>query len=114
MKETIIPTYCYKTQSGRVVEREFRIGEAPAEVWVDGKMARRDYQAEQVKVPSLAGWPMEPCVSSGVHASQAGELREFLKKSGVPTEVTPGGDPVYRDKNHRTKALKVRGLVDRN
>ena len=60
-----------------------------------------------------AKWPFA-CVASGVHASQAGELRDFLQKSGVPTEVTVDGDPIYRNASHRKNALKVRGLVDRS
>lgn len=58
------------------------------------------------------GWPME-CVASGVHASQAGELREHFKRHGVPTDVTHDGNPIYRDANHRKRALKCRGFVDK-
>ena len=57
-------------------------------------------------------WPMV-CVASGVHASKSSELRDFLQKSGVPTEVTQDGDPVYTSASHRKNALKVRGLFDR-
>jgi len=62
---------------------------------------------------AAAKWPFE-CVASGVHPSQAGELREFFRSHGEPTEVTTQGDPVYRDMNHRRRALKLRGLVDRS
>lgn len=109
-----MPAYCYTVKGEGTVERVFPMGEAPKAVYVDGKSARRDYRAEQVKVPAAAGWPMEPCVGSGVNAEQAGELREFLKRSGVPTEVNHDGDPIYRDKNHRERALKARNLHDRN
>jgi hypothetical protein len=54
------------------------------------------------------------CVASGVQASQAGELREFFQKHGEPTEVTGDGDPVYRDANHRRRALKLRGFTDKS
>ncbi len=73
---------------------------------------KRDFAAENAGVPAKKGWPMT-CVASGVNAAQAGELRDLLEKKGVPTEVTPDGDPVYRDANHRRKALKARGLVDK-
>jgi hypothetical protein len=108
-----MPTYCYTTEDRKTVERLFPAGEAPPTIMVDDKVAHRDYRAERVGVPATAGWPME-CFASGVHASQAGELREFLDKKGVPTEVTKDGDPVYRSASHRRKALKVRGLFDRN
>ena len=76
-------------------------------------VAGSDLFAEQTGTPAKKGWPMT-CFASGVNAAQAGELRDHLAKSGVPTEVTPDGDPVYRDANHRRKALKARGLHDKN
>ena len=54
------------------------------------------------------------CVASGVHASQAGELRKFFRDHGCPTEVTADGNPVYRNKAHRDKALKLRGFKDKS
>jgi hypothetical protein len=54
------------------------------------------------------------CCASGVHASQAGELRDYLSSRGVPTEVTAEGDPVYVSAKHRKKALKARGLFDKS
>lgn len=106
-------TYCYETKDGTVVERDFPLGEAPKTVRVGRKIARRSFAAERKGVPPTSGWPME-CCASGVHASQAGELRKHFAQAGVPTEVTPQGDPVYRDKDHRRKALKCRGLVDKS
>jgi hypothetical protein len=109
-----MPTYCYETQDGVVHERVFSlIAKVPREIVLDdGLKACRCYQAERKGTPSRSGWPLT-CFASGVHASQAGELKEFLAKKGVPTEVTPDGDPVYRDAAHRRKALKARGLFDR-
>lgn len=106
-------TYCYKTSDGEIHERPFARGEAPETIRIDGKVARRDYRSERIGVPSTAGWPMAPCVASGVNAGQAEELREYFKKNGCPTEVSPDGDPIYRDKAHRVKALKLRGFCDR-
>ena len=108
-----MPTYCYSTPTGQTVERIFRMGEAPSSVCLGPDLvAKRDYGAERVAVPSTAGWPMAPCCASGVHADQAGELRDHLRDRGVPTEVTSGGDPIYGSATHRTKALAVRGLHD--
>lgn len=64
-------------------------------------------------VPRKKIWPMKPCYASGVHASQAQELRDHLAKRGCPTEVTPSGDPIYTSAAHRKKALKIRGMHDK-
>lgn len=109
-----MPVYCYSTGDGRTVDRVFRMGGAPLTVTLeDGSVASRDYRAEQVGRPSRGGWPLE-CEASGVHPSQAGELREFYERAGVPTEVTERGNPVYRDMHHRRRALRARGLFDRS
>ena len=109
-----MPTYCYKSKGGVTVERQFPMGEAPESVQTDdGENAFRDYRAEQVKVPATSGWPIE-CVASGVNATDAGKLRKFFKDRGCPTEVTRDGDPIYRDRAHRDRALRLRGLHDRN
>jgi hypothetical protein len=108
-----MPVYCYETESGEIVERFYDMGKAPASIRVKGEPARRCLRVERVGVPSTTGWPIE-CYASGVHASQAGELRDYLKKKGVPTEVTPEGDPIYTDATHKRKALKARGFIDRN
>jgi hypothetical protein len=107
-----MPTYCYRTRRGRVIERVFPIGKQPRKIIVGKEVARRDFHAESVGVPATKGWPME-CYASGVHADQAGELRNHLAEKGVPTEVTRDGNPVYRDARHRKKALKARGMFDR-
>ncbi len=109
-----MPTYCYRTKDGEIVERVLPMSKTPpAKVTVGGRVARRDYRAERVAVPPTAGWPLT-CYASGVHPEQAGELRQYLADRGVPTEVTDGGDPVYTSAVHRRKALKVRGMFDRN
>ena len=104
--------YCYETKRGKVIERSFPIGKAPKSVLVDGKVAKRSFGAESAAVPPTKGWPIE-CVASGVNAKDAQKLRDHFDKAGVPTEVTRNGDPVYRDINHRRKALRCRGLIDR-
>lgn len=110
-----MPTYCYKTDDGSVKQQlVYPIGKAPKEVKVHGgRVAKRDYAAESVGVPSTKGWPIE-CYGSGVNANQAGELRDHLKEKGVPTEISKDGNPIYRNARHRRRALKVRGLVDKN
>ncbi len=108
-----MPTYCYKTDDGELHDRIFPIGKAPKKVVIGGKVARRSIVDERKSYPPTKGWPMT-CVASGVNAAQAGELRDYLQKRGVSTEVTTDGDPIYRNAAHRRKALKARGLVDRS
>ena len=104
--------YCYEAKDGLVIERVFPIGKAPKQISSRGKVFKRSFSAENTAVPPTKGWPIE-CVASGVNAADAQKLRDHFDKAGVPTEVSRNGDPIYRDINHRRKALKCRGLVDR-
>jgi len=108
-----MPMYCYQSEAtGQIIERFYPMGQAPRVLRLKTGVARRSFAAESKSFPPTAGWPLE-CVASGVHADQAGELRDHLAKAGVPTHVTADGNPVYRSKEHRRKALKARGFVDR-
>ena len=112
-----MPTYCYLTDDGTIVDRFMGMHEPHPETITleDGRIASRCMAAERkaLQTETNPGWPMEPCVSSGVQPWQAQELRDHLKRKGVPTEVTPQGDPIYRSKAHRDAALKARGIHDR-
>ena len=110
-----MPIYCYQDRKGKIHERNFSSASpVPAcIVLTGGSKAKRCFQAETKSFPPTKGWPLT-CCASGVHASQAQELRDHLASKGVPTEVTRDGDPVYRDAQHRRKALKVRGMVDKS
>ena len=112
-----MPIYCYETEGGIVVDRVFPMGEAPECIFLeDGDVnlvANRSFAAEGVKSASPRGWPMT-CLGSGVNAAQAGDLRAELARKGVPTEVTRDGDPIYTSSSHRNKALKARGMFDKN
>ena len=108
-----MPTYCFQSEkSGLIIEKFFRIGKAPREIVEAGRRYLRSFAAEAVGVPAKSGWPME-CLASGVAPQQAGELRDHFKKSGIKTEVSKDGNPIYRDKSHRDKALKSRGFHDK-
>ena len=119
-----MPIYCYTTNEGETIERQFSFQKTvPEQIRVMGKTARRDRQAEGAprcfvkgsRTPvkqGLGKWPMEPCVASGVNASQAQELRDYLANRGCPTEVSKDGDPIYISAAHRRKALKLRGMHD--
>lgn len=106
-----MPTYCYR-RGKKVVTRVFSVAERPQSIMIGGKEYVRSFADERPGVPSTKGWPLE-CVASGVHASQAGELREFYRKNGCPTEVSEDGNPIYRNAAHRRKALKLRGFKDK-
>lgn len=110
-----MPTYCYRSRDKRrdLITRVFSVAERPKSFKEKGRIWDRSPEDEWdgVSVPSTAGWPME-CVASGVHPSQAGELRKFFTDHGCPTEVTADGNPVYRSAAHRKKALKLRGFRD--
>ncbi len=106
-------TYCFRGEMGQVVERRFDKDHVPASFVEDGQHFKRDFLAENKAFPSTAGWPME-CFASGVHADDAGKLRDHFRDIGVPTEVSSNGNPVYRDARHRKKALKARGFMDKS
>jgi len=110
-----MPMYCYQDRRGNIHERNFSSSTPiPSHIVLPGgSRAKRSFQAETKSFPPTKGWPLT-CFASGVHASQAQELRDHLTSKGVPTEVTRDGDPVYRDAKHRRKALKVRGMVDKS
>lgn len=106
--------YCFSTKSGEVFEESFPFGRAPRTITLpNGEVADRDFSAEHNPRRAGSGWPLE-CVGSGVNAAQAGELREFFQTHGCPTEVSRDGNPIYRDPQHRKRALKLRGFHDRN
>lgn len=109
-----MPFYCFTDDTGTTHDRYFGRDDIPESIRLeDGRVAIRDRRAERVGVPAAKGWPLE-CVASGVNASQAGELREHLRRAGVPTEVSRDGNPIYTSAQHRRRALKARGFYDRN
>ena len=108
-----MPIYCYGNDEVGTVERYYDSGCAPRFIRIGKMRLWRNYGAESVGVPATAGWPIE-CFASGVQPDQSGELREVFRKQGVPTEVTADGNPIYRDAQHRKRALAARGLHDKS
>lgn len=106
--------FAYEKPDGEIhwLEQPLSAGPPPAELEVDGVVARRSYRAEIKGGQQPKGWPLT-CYASGVHAGDAQALRDHLKDAGVPTEVTSDGDPVYTSAEHRRRALKARGMFDR-
>ena len=58
------------------------------------------------------GWPMY-CEASGCHISQVEEFEKMMADAGCPTSFT-GGRAEYTSNAHRTKALKIRGIIDKD
>lgn len=61
--------------------------------------------------PPLKGWPLVSNAAA-VHPRQVEEAKALDRKKGVPTEYTPAGQPVLRDRAHRKRYLKAHGLRD--
>jgi len=91
------------------------MGQAPNSVTLpNGKVAHRDFMAEHSgKRRSAAQWPIE-CIASGVSGHQADELRAYFKKHNFDCDVSNDGNPIYRDAQHRKRALKLRGFCDKS
>jgi len=120
-----MPLYCYRCDD-IVYEARFPFGEAPETIEVrsaDGLIfAERDLQSEfathSISVKKGSGnvrktWPLE-CYGSGVNADQAPELRKHFKEHGLGVEVSQDGNPIYTSAAQRKRALKCRGMHDRN
>lgn len=114
-----MPFYCYTTRDGTTTTvREFPVGKAPARVRLpDRRWARRDIMAEHQRRgngrQNLGGQYPLVCTALGVHPDEIPESQQFDSRHGVPTEYTPDGDPIMRDKSHYYKYRKVHGFIDR-
>lgn len=71
----------------------------------------RGKKAEPKAPKRNAKWPLKS-KAAGVHKSLAGKAAEHAAKLGVPTEFTPTGEAVFRDRGHRRAFLKAHGMVD--
>jgi len=59
-----------------------------------------------------AQWPLESA-AAGVLPSQIAEERAHLRKCGVNVEFTKSGKAIFTSHEHRRKALKAMGLLDK-
>lgn len=111
-----MPTFCYTNESlGVTLEEVFPFGkEPPKTITREGRKFKRDLAAEWRGQPSQAGeWPILSD-AVGVHPSQVKEAEAHAAKHGIPTEFTPDGRAVLRDKHHRKRYCELIGFFDRN
>lgn len=112
-----MPRYTFVTDDGEQIEHICSYKDLTDTIKLDdGRIAKRDFAADLLTIsrPSPKGWPMKPCVSTGVGAHQAHELREFYRKHGETIEVSKSGDPVYTSQRQMDRDLKLRGFCNMN
>ena len=79
--------------------------EPPADKLIEGDVPSQSF--------GKAGWPMK-CEASGCHREQIGEFTKMMSDAGCPTDFTSDGRAIYTSRSHRAKALRVRGMFDKN
>ena len=106
-----MPSYCFRREDGRVVERFlFNLEGTPVTITCeDGQVASRDYAAEGRHDDSTRmGWPMFSD-AAGVHPNQVAEAK---RQSGGLLEFDPDGRARFNSPQHRKASLKHIGMVD--
>lgn len=109
-----MPIYCFTDEdSCRTISRFFHMtDDIPETVSEGGVLYRRDLQAEHGGFRHAPGiWPKES-YAAGVHPAQIEEAHKKSLELGVPTEFSPNGDAIFRDRAHRKRYLKAVGLRD--
>ena len=113
-----MPTYCFRTDDGEVVELPLSIAEKARmgdEITLgDGRRAVRDFMSEHsTEGPRPGTWPLYSD-AAGVHPDQIPAARARAERNGVPTDFTPDGRVVFRSRKHRKEFCEVFGLYDRS
>lgn len=106
--------YVFKADDGEQIERSYSFDNAPPvgkRITVNGKRYTRILSLDGLHTTPPSCWP-KTTVMDGVCAHQAKDLSDYLKNQGVPTEVTPDGSIVLRDRAHRRAVNRARGLHD--
>ncbi len=108
-----MPTYCYRLPSGRIVERQARMGHAPKRIRVAGETGVRDWGAESCPNPVGTGktWCEANC-NLGVHPKQIPEMQRLLERRGVRATQFDRrtGDCYVQDRAHGNEIAKARGM----
>jgi hypothetical protein len=110
-----MPTFCFTNEElGVTLDVFFHFGKEPKSITREGKKFKRDLAAEWRGQPSQAGeWPILSD-AVGVHPDQVKEAEAHARKHGVPTDFTPDGRAVLRDKAHRKAYCELIEHYDRN
>ena len=113
-----MPTYCFQTVDGILVERDFPIGEAPTFVRDNrGNRACRCYQAEHAPQDADKGqhnpqWPMKS-EGMGLNPDQ---IPDAMKQPGAKAhrhQYDPRtGAMVFEDRAHRKACMRDLGFHD--
>ncbi len=114
-----MPTYIYEfLDDGTTFETVMSISEMErfqkGKMVMDGRGVRRRVDLEHGGFKDTPGnWPML-CEASGVHPDQVREATEHARRLGVPTDFTPDGRAILRDRAHRRDYNRAHGFYDRN
>lgn len=111
-----MPEYCYRTNLGVLIEREYPMGKAPKTIRIRGKVAHRDFNAEQCPKKDLwgkapGGWPMVSH-AMGVAPKRIPEQVKKAKEAGIPTNFQKTGEPILTSESHRRKYGRLVGAHD--
>lgn len=117
-----MPTYVYRKPNGETVELVMRIAEMEERerpdgtIMIDGEECKRDFSRQRQGLGGLDSTPGWPIASEGlgVHPAQIPEMEKFYRDHGVPTQHTPDGRPLMRNRAHRRQVCEARGVIDRN
>lgn len=109
-----MPTYCYRTDDGRTIERRYPIGKAPDSILRGGQVAWRDFQAEHGKRRAVASpWPLHS-YACAVRPEEIPGAQANLASKGVQADFDSNGLMIFESRSHRRKVCQALGLVDRD
>jgi ssDNA-binding Zn-finger/Zn-ribbon topoisomerase 1 len=108
--------YIYTCKCGHTKERIVPLSEFKERIKCPkckGRMGINIPAQQSGMIDTPSNWPMESD-ALGVHPDQAREYAEYLKRSGVPTEVNSEGNPILTSRQHRRQLCEVTGHYDRD
>ena len=115
-----MPAYQFVTDHGEKVELHLTFSEFDKRVkdnrivLDDGRDASYDWSGHSFVSTVPANYPMVS-TACGVHPDQVKEHMDYLRAAGCgQVDHTKDGDPIFRDKNQRKKAIEALGMYDRN
>lgn len=116
-----MPTYLYRTKSGKIVERFMTMRELGERQGPDGTIRENGQVLRRVySKPGLTGCESNP--GWPIHSEAAGFLsdddvqwaKDHDRQHGVPTQYDSDHRPIFTDSQHRKRYLKAHGYTDRS